>query len=54
MKINFYFETGRIEIYQTELKKSDDPYYKIIIPNANDIKNTSIRQIKRKIIEGKR
>jgi DNA polymerase-3 subunit delta' len=39
-----------IEIYQTEIKKkSDDPYYKINIPNANDIKITSIRQIRKEI-----
>jgi DNA polymerase-3 subunit delta' len=38
------------ENYLTEIeKKSNDPYYKINIPNANDIKISSIRQIRKEI-----
>lgn len=38
------------ENYNSEIKKkSDNPYYKINIPNANDIKITSIRQIRKEI-----
>lgn len=43
-------EKKDFEVYRSEIeKKSDDPYYKISIPKANNIRISSIRYIKKNI-----
>lgn len=43
-------DKGDFDLYRSEIeKKSDDPYHKILIPKANNIRINSIRYIKKNI-----